>query len=391
MDLYQTILIKLNNLNKKLDGENCQTDTYSDDLDKQNSCKPVISLEKLKCIESHLNNLNEKFNCGYTNTSMFDTIGTSNDAINNSTNLRESDILTENLEYIELQLNYLNQKFERILTLKDTSDNRYKQLVSELETIYTILDNNYCPTKQDISGSDNCCTTRQVYTDIETEHHYIVNKDISYIFLTMVGGGGCGGIGYVDNFYYYSGSGGGSGACIFKKPISVCIGTVIKITVGKGGNSLTNNNGTQSSVKIIYPNGKCEVSCVDGGFNGNPSIMDFECNKLNDNVKGGKGGQHHDCCLAFLDGCSGEDGEVALPSFATAQPGNGGSSAFANGGKGGSNILSEGGSGGIYTDLVGKDGKFGSGGGGSCPRILKPEHFKDKLSGNGGNGLVIIE
>ena len=303
----------------------------------------------------------------------------------------------DDIEYLQMQINNLNQKLTTLLSIKNVSDTRYQQIVSELDNIYTLVGNNYTNNNNNSETNNTivCCTQQLIFTDTSGEHTYVIdNSNTVMIFLTMVGGGGGGGIGYVDQFYYYSGGGGGAGSAVFKVPITVSLGTILKIKIGKGGDTCLNVNGEKSYVKIIYPSGETNIIEVDGGLNGQPIInTNSQINPtLNTDVTGGNGGSG---TINALNGQNGDNGEIAVPSFPNPQSGDGGDSAFSQGGDGGSNLFSRGGIGARSTDTnrIGKHGKFGSGGGGSLPRIITNQILSsgEVLSGLGGDGLVIIE
>jgi hypothetical protein len=217
-----------------------------------------------------------------------------------------------------------------------------------------------------------------------------IDIDINLIFVTMAAGGGAGGIGYVKGNKYISGGGGSAGNCIIKKPIKVKKGYVIKIKVGKGGNSKKNRHGEPSYIKVY--NKCCLIECIQicGGRNGYPKLKCIEDPEKELYPCGGKTKKIlYNCCC--FQGADGERGHMALPSQICICAGNGGSNVFCDGGKGGSNMFSLGGKGGCYSKnkMLGSNGHFGSGGGGSCPRIKLD--YCNNLSGNGGNGFVLIE
>lgn len=211
-------------------------------------------------------------------------------------------------------------------------------------------------------------------------------NETKMLFVTMVGGGGAGGVGIASNFYFYGGGGGGAGACLIKKPIELRPRAMVYISVGKGGTSDPGGycHGGETIIEIRY-NGITEIRLiVAGGANGSPTK---DSSGPGISTSGGTGGSS--ATVSIFAGANGENGTVSIPSQAFAQSGSGGASALASGGRGGGNYISPGGNGGNESDVCGQDGNYGSGGGGSCPR-----HNLDgvvKLSGNGGNGMVLIE
>lgn len=252
---------------------------------------------------------------------------------------------------------------------------------------------------QNTSYPQNIC-----FTDALNIHYYIIPENIKVIFVTIVAGGGAGGIGHCANQYFYSGGGGGAGACIIKKPLYIEPGTTLSIKIGGGGESNTNKTGEDSYIEYID---KCHDPVkitVKGGNNGYPLIIDKDCKKLSGEVQGGEGGKTCYPYLSGYDGCDGKlimansynfngvtgcSGEISYPSGPTTIPGDGGCSLYEDGGNGGTNYFASGGICGSQYNSIGENGSFGSGGGGSCPKYKLD--FCSQLSGNGGNGIVIIE
>lgn len=286
--------------------------------------------------------------------------------------------ICNNMDYMQEQINFLNISYSQLIDEVICENKKYQKLASEINKI---------PCKiNEIINMDTCSHTcehqcgKKMFTDTNKEHKFVIEHDIEFICLTMVAGGGAGGVGFVKDMFFYSGGGGGSGACLINCPIPVKKGTIIKIQVGKGGNLNTKRNGQNTIVEIINPDLKMQCIQTNGGENGCPSI---ECEK---DVSGGIGGISG---VSVLSGANGQNGMISMPSARTAIAGNGGNSVFFNGGNGGGNMFGIGGTGGTIDELIGQDGKFGSGGGGSCPRNIIDT--TQKISGNGGDGLVIIE
>lgn len=205
--------------------------------------------------------------------------------------------------------------------------------------------------------------------------HIDTSKDL--LRVTLTGGGGSGGIGYVDGMTYYAGGGGGSGATIVDYPVNIKSIQSLTIIIGKGGKR--GNNGESTIVDITYTNG-CKKQLVGaGGLSGMPNAS----NRKNTSMVGGIGGNHP--FLPHLNGLPGLSGCVTLPSQMTCRHG---ASAYGIGGSGGASYHREGGHGGHMCKLGGYDGRFGSGGGGSCPRSSISEN--DSMVGKGGDGLVLL-
>lgn len=239
------------------------------------------------------------------------------------------------------------------------------------------------------------------FTKKEKIYYYKIPQNINLIFLTMVAGGGAGGIGYCGNQYFYGGAGGGAGSCIIKKPIYIDYESELIVKVGCGGKSNVGKNGEDTYIEYSYKNCKKKI-CVKGGENGHPKLIDICEKKLSTEITGGCGGKK---CYPDLSGSCGSDGKliigynfggvcgcngnISYPSGPTTKPGDGGCSLYEEGGLGGHNYFASGGLCGNINNPLGEDGVFGSGGGGSIPKYNLD--FCSKLSGDGGDGIVIIE
>lgn len=213
------------------------------------------------------------------------------------------------------------------------------------------------------------------------------------VHITMVGGGGAGGIGTTIDHCFIYGSGGAAGEGLTKiLDVQEC--EKWTIVVGKGGSAIDSINGGKTYIKSTLP-GKNEgdddienwIMMVGGGKNGSPqmeqvlAIMDnsndITCADLDmgEIIKGG--------IMVVLncgppDTCGdGEDGGVGLPSQ-TAATGKGGCTKY----------TSPGGAGGTIKNIAGKNGANGSGGGGSLPHVMDSSPLQ--ASGNGGDGYVML-
>lgn len=215
-----------------------------------------------------------------------------------------------------------------------------------------------------------------------------VKKEIKIKFLKsaivkviMVGGGGAGGIGF-DRFGYYICGSGGDAGCYQTFVCKPCAGNVWKIVIGKGGIAKPAIEPTSTYLTI---DDKSEYA-ASAGANGLPTIsqvkqcmsatsideVDFAGllkRRLNVDVANGI-----NCCGSTGNG---QPGSISGPS-AKCQPGCGGFHLYT----------------GLYgraadkCNLVGYNGSYGSGGGGSYCRDLNGE---EQLSGNGGNGYILIK
>ena len=345
----------------------------------------------------------------------------------------EKDILSmpncDNICFLQQQLDTINKNYMKLLDRQNGENARYKQIIGELDNLYLLLEANYDNIEKlsqavnnNANNANNCINcNRLFYTCPNKIHKLVIDKDINLIFITIIGAGGAGGMGCVKDMYYYSGGGGGAGSCYIKKPVEVRNGTILNIKVGKGGTIKDNLDGEDSYVEVnnLYTDNAIVVA--QGGKNGCLSYtnalccMDGTCENIHI-VCGGSGGKNNTCVTCF-DGCDGDPGQISVPSQFAANGGNGGTSHFYNGGNGGGNYFNSGGIGGNYLNLnnnviitnpndpvypvnpvypinvddiiVGKDGKYGSGGGGSAPRLNID--INAKLSGDGGNGFVMIE
>ena len=269
--------------------------------------------------------------------------------------LREEDIgsFDAHIDFLQAQIN------DVLFTLNNLSTPEISQMndkIKKLETeIQKLMEKNVVvyesSTKNDSFVIEDPCNV-----------YYIrIDKDLHMNF-KLVGGGGAGGVGYIDNLVYYNGGGGGAGS-IIDGIVRVEKGDVIKISVGKGANiDRHENGGIETTLEIM---GTGTVFTAGGGKNGNPVVT-----AVTKEVTGGEGGMNTYKVYAL----TGENGSVSLPSFANTTAGSGASS-YGNGGDGGTEVT-----------IIGTDGTFGGGGGGSVARI-EPT---GKKSGDGGDGLAII-
>lgn len=295
-----------------------------------------------------------------------------------------------------IDVNYYNLVINNI---KDTYHTLFSNIIQNIER-----------TKQNI---------KITYDDPSQIFVYNIPHDLSIMYITMVGAGGAGGIGFIrDGNTYISGGGGGGGACLTQKPVRICRDTILEIKVGQGGSMNTIPDGSDTYVKITYPdNTNLTVTC-EGGKMGHPSLL-FE-NNINGGIGGkcseyaptkvfksnlfdiklGDGNSNNANVASFdinsdellfssSDGKNGDNGAISYPSQEIARGGNGGNSLFCNGGRGGGFNINIGDNLNLnQDDFLGGDGKLGSGGGGSIPR--SNIDTTKKCSGNGGNGCVFI-
>lgn len=335
---------------------------------------------------------NNTYECCY-DSSKITTNNDCNKMAVNMINLFDANI-TNATNHIQNQINIINTSYMEIINEIKKENECHKQIYNDIEEINNTLINiqnkivNECKCDHTCNPSS---PNKIVYDKPGTEQELIITNDIKFIFVTLVGGGGAGGIGYIDNMHYYSGGGGGSGACIINKPVEVIKGTIIKIYVGNGGSQITNKNGEDTYIKIINNNTIDNyIIIAKGGENGNPKPplhnggLNFNYDSITI-VEGGHGG-YVEYCIG--KGVNGENGIISIPSFISTRGGDGGSSLYYRGGHGAGNYFTNGGMGGTLTNLIGESGKYGSGGGGSAPKTIID--YSQRLSGDGGNGIVII-
>lgn len=337
--------------------------------------------------------------------------------LNNLTNTFDTQ-LENDTNYIQLQINDLNKKYLDVQKFINYEDNRYINIVNELNNLYEITYNNIIKIEECCDCSCKECkdimpASYDDPTQITTLKYNCESPKM--IFITAVGGGGAGGVGFVcGSWYYCSGGGGGAGSCIINYPVKLVKGTTLTIHVGCGGDATKCSDATDSYVTVTYPdnttidvrayrgeNGIATVTNMYSWMNNSSQNVHTDINDENKMsyaqhlvsyddllrlIKGGKGGK---ALTQTLIGEPGYDGQIAIPSFATTQGGTGGSSLLYTGGMGGSNMFSVGGAPGSIDNLIGQDGKYGSGGGGSTS-LLSRSITGNKYSGNGGNGIVII-
>ena len=378
---------------------------------KNNNCDHICSHLTNQCVDMKKNNFGKMFNI------LNKTIN--NKTINNNIAFDNVDDKTnQQIDSLQNQINIINKSYLEIFDEITEENNSAKIFSTEINKINDTLDsiilNNLCNTdshsKCKCKCKCNCFSNQQitiisnkknVYTDTTTEHTFVVPKDINLIFITCCGGGGAGGCGFIENMYYYSGGGGGGGASIINRPINVVNGTIIKITVGKGGECMGQQNGSKTIIHIKYPDGTEHIIDAHGGKNGYPQYNIINNNFKNESeqsysIIGGEGGKG---CFASFNGEPGANGNISIPSYVSGNPGHGGASIFYCGGIGGGSTFSSGGCGGFigtwenkkqtFDNMIGQSGKFGSGGGGSAPK--SKINMNEPISGNGGDGIVIIE
>ena len=186
------------------------------------------------------------------------------------------------------------------------------------------------------------------------------------VLVTAAGGGGAGGLGSTNGGVYYGGGGGGAGASSMLTPIKLdpTMPTFCTVVIGDGGNSPSANGGDTS---IIFNQGGNVVGSIvcHGGTGGQAGPV----------CSGGAGGQHNLHPSTY--GLNGGNGTFGVPSLTTVTGGSGGISWFAPGGLGAFTWVVDG-----LPSLIGQNGQFGAGGGGSVPGVT--------LTGNGGDGFVAI-
>lgn len=338
--------------------------------------------------------------------------------------------MSTNADDLQKQMNKLTAKYKKLKADRIDQDIRYNQILTELNNLYFMADTFNLA----LNKKRRICYYNPHIKDII----YKFPDDVETVFITMVGGGGAGGIGFINEMYYYSGGGGGAGASIVYQVIQICPGTKAKINVGRGGcnngeyycqydncsnrcfsssfstssssstksyNCDCPSNGQASTVQIICPGqsicpGQRINIVAEGGKHGHPNINLFNYEL---DVSGGAGGVNLLC--TSLSGGNGQDGVITYPSQLQTSGGDGGNSYFNQGGTGGGcedecdscyvDSSSSTSSNSQYYNITGCDGFYGSGGGGSIPlpkaTLEKKINNEEKLCGNGGDGFIIIE
>lgn len=383
--MFEELKIKENSTNNKNYNHNSDASDNGDNWNNSNNGNNGKNYDK---------------NYGYDGNHRYDNFGDSYDSYNeydecdeydsydnfdsydscNNNNYGNSEMLCENIDFMQYQINCLTKELEQCKEMHKCETNRYLQLIREIDNIN---DNTEQISNTQLLSSFSS-NNKILSFDDPTIIYEIKPGEIqsATIFITMVGGGGSGGIGFVSSFYYYSGGGGGAGASFIKKPICVSGYTKIVIKIGKGGVSSdsNNNSGEDTYIKVFT---KCDTYTLTakGGTCGYPTINQEQ------KTCGGEGGTNP--LNPLFNGQNGFPGDVTIPSQIMNCSGNGGNSYLYKGGCGGNNYFSEGGIGGCVENFIGKDGCFGSGGGGSCP--VSCYNKMSKKSGNGGNGFLLIE
>lgn len=322
----------------------------------------------------------------------------------NAITLKINSLMSSNndelIDFLQNQLNVINKKMHELIKKQEYNDTRYLQIIKEIDYITLTTENNH--DNIDNNSSNNNCggnkisSNRLIYVDTSQIHKYVIKEDVDLVFITMAGGGGAGGIGFINGSYYYSGGGGGAGASYVKIPLKVKKNDILYIKIGKGGDIINGSHGENTYIELVGCENKTLIAC--GGKNGNPSYdfitKEFENIGLNETfddkiLLGGDGGSNK--LNKCFSGDGGEDGIITTPSQLCGFAGNGGPNNFYRGGIGGHNYFHEGGKGGEIhnNNFIGEDGKFGSGGGGTTS-ILRHSDY-NKLSGYGGDGFLIIE
>ena len=239
-----------------------------------------------------------------------------------------------------------------------------------------------------LSCAESCCYTLMRPDIVYTIINNLENSRIAYI--TMCAGGGAGGVGCISGIYFISGGGGGAGCTIQHKPVLIKPNQQLHIKLGRGGVASKNRNGEKSYLRLVELDRIVYELSLDGGKNGHPLLCELEKDKqfTIESTTGGLGGQSK--LKECLSGCDGKKGLIGIPSQMVSLGGSGGCNVLELGGDGGANVVCEGGYGGNNSniDIIGGNGMYGSGGGGSCPLS---NHQIPQLSGNGGDGFATVQ
>lgn len=194
-------------------------------------------------------------------------------------------------------------------------------------------------------------------TYIPKNTNFVVPGSSKQIFISMVAGGGRGGVGTIQDGMFIAGGGGGAGGACSRIPFFNDGYVSFDCRIGKGG-TVDNPNGGDTEVNIYINKVYFTTYSVKGGKAANGSI-------------GGLGGKGY----YTFNGMNGIDGETSLSSQIPVA-GDGGASIHFNGGVG------------MTYDMINNsktNGSWGSGGGGGLPGA------DQSIIGNGGDGFIIIE
>lgn len=305
---------------------------------------------------------------------------------------QESDwYLYKLIERLNCKVNWIGSNMVEAMETIETTTTMPEEMVEEvtavvnnfqtLNTQFTSLSTTVTQLRTEIKemttinnvNEDCICRTGQTFTDPDEQDEITITES-GIIYITMIGGGGSGGMGYISGMTYYAGGGGGSGSYIIKFPVEVEPTWVIRITVGMGGILSVCADGQPSIVEILEDGVVIRTIMVMGGMAGNPKLESETA------INGGNGGDS--TLVSTYNGNPGEDGMLGLPSVVNVYGGNGGNSPFGQGGTGGGKTTGE-------FEFTGSHGTFGAGGGGGIP-IIDPIEGQE-LGGNGGTGFVLIE
>lgn len=333
-----------------------------------NKCKK----NELQPIKTNCSNANNNYSFTESYLSTFSENNCCDDIDQKITNIIESidNQISNNNDFIQNQVNLLNNSYIEIINELKTENNRYQVVINEINNINETLDefkiNNVNCCKPS-NCNHNCCCGKIVYTDVTKIHIFVVEIDIQFVYITGVGGGGSSGISCISGMYYISASGGNSSEGIIRRPYKVTIGTIIKISLGKGGDINDNPNGTDTIIEITRPDKTKETIIIKGGKHGNPLNCEFD---VSPSIP-----EDSDNC--FFPSCLGQPGNISLPSYICAVNAIGGASLLFSPGKGGNSLL-------YSKSNIELDGKYGSGGSANLPST-------NRIAGKGGDSLVIIE
>lgn len=211
---------------------------------------------------------------------------------------------------------------------------------------------------QELKEKDTIIINKPGITNINiNSSHFLIDS--------MVGAGGAGGSGIIQNGIFYSGGGGGAGGGYVNKKMGCHDLSILQVIIGEGG-SINNLDGGDTILNLIDNLGNIKYTLTaKGGLRGGTGV----------NNKGGAGGKS-DC--SQFNGENGQDGETAIACQSPPLGGNGGSSIQGGGGLGGLNYQNL-----SSNNLIGQNGRAGGGGGGGCPGV-------NNGGGKGGDGELIL-
>ena len=188
---------------------------------------------------------------------------------------------------------------------------------------------------------------------------FSVPTGLTAVEVLVVGGGGAGG----SASGYEAGGGGGAGGVLYSASVPVSPGGTVPVTVGTGGNSITNSPSTTSNPGMQGSNSTFgPLTAIGGGFGGGQYWS---------STPGGSGGGQAGNSAQWPSGSGGTPGQgnsgAAGSINGGASAGGGGGGNTGNGSPASGTTGGPGGNGGAYS-ITGSSVTYGGGGGGAGSR-----------------------